>query len=329
MTCLATSSSKRGQRFNKKKDVIKLWGERDISNMRSKETIKTLVEKGNELFCYGRPSEAITYFARALIKSGSSGIVANYVVEYRDNKWINLRTLDELLKNKYNINLVCGALELILGTTLNQIIDHEGENDYRNFKKMFQGKNLKTKEDYADALLNYFGEKYLSRTGFFHKMCWDMGFRLDACEILELLRKRKKKIKLDRFERSLPSEKSVKTSNIDRMTGLEFEEFLAQLFRTGGYLVTKTKPGHDYGADLILERFGERTVVQAKRRKQSIGVKAVQEVATAKKYYSAHKVLVVISSTFTKNAKELAKSNNVELWNRTRLMQEIKKMHFV
>ncbi|MHA1213355.1 MAG: restriction endonuclease, partial [Candidatus Heimdallarchaeota archaeon] len=88
-------------------------------------------------------------------------------------------------------------------------------------------------------------------------------------------------------------------------------------------------PGHDYGADLILERFGERTVVQAKRRKQSIGVKAVQEVATAKKYYSAHKALVVISSTFTKNAKELAKSNNVELWNRTQLVQEIKKMHFV
>ena len=69
----------------------------------------------------------------------------------------------------------------------------------------------------------------------------------------------------------------------------------------------------------------ERTVVQAKRQKRSIGLKAVQEVTAAKKYYRAHKTLVVINGTFTKNTKELAKSNYVELLNRTRLMKEIKK----
>ncbi|ENO12276.1 putative endonuclease [Thermoplasmatales archaeon SCGC AB-539-C06] len=297
--------------------------------MRNKENIRTLVEKGNELFRYGRTSEAVPHFALVLMESGALKIVARYVIKYRDNKWIKLRMLDELLKNKYNINLVDGALELILDSTLSQIISLEGENDYRRFKKVFQGKNLKTKEDYADILLNYFGEDYLSRTMFFYKICYDMGFRLDACEILELLRERKKKIKLDRFERSLLGDIFVKTSNIDRMTGFEFEEFLVQFFKTCGYIVTKTKPGHDYGADLILERFGERTVVQAKRQKRSIGLKAVQEVTAAKKYYRAHKALVVINGTFTKNAKELAKSNYVELWNRTRLMQEIKKMHFV
>jgi len=113
------------------------------------------------------------------------------------------------------------------------------------------------------------------------------------------------------------------------MTGKEFEEFLVQFFETCGCIVTKTKPGHDYGADLILERFGERTVVQAKRQKQSIGLKAVQEVTAARKYYQAHKTLVVINGAFTKGAKELAKSNRVELWNRIRLMQEIKRNNFV
>ena len=297
--------------------------------MRSKETIKTLVEKGNELFRYGRTSEAVPYFARALMEVDALKIVGRYVIKYRDDRWIKLRMLDELLKNKYNIYLVGGALELILDATLSQIISLERENDYRVFKKVFQGKNLKTKEDYADIMLTYFGEDYLSRTGFFHKICWDMGFRLDSCEILELLRKRKKKIKLDRFERSLLGEESVKASNIDGMTGFEFEEFLFQFFKTCGYIVTITKPGHDYGADLILERFGERTVVQAKRQKRSIGVKAIQEVATARNYYSAHKAMVIISGTFTKNAKELAKSNGVELWDRTRLMHEIKIMHFM
>ena len=106
-------------------------------------------------------------------------------------------------------------------------------------------------------------------------------------------------------------EVSARAGNIDGMTGFEFEEFLAQFFKTCGYIVTKTKTGNDYGADLILERFGERTVVQVKRRKRSIGVKAVQEVTAAKNYYSAHKALVIISSIFTKNAKELAKRNSI------------------
>ena len=113
--------------------------------------------------------------------------------------------------------------------------------------------------------------------------------------------------------------------SIDLMTGNEFEDFLVQLFKTCGYIVTKTEPGHDYGADLILEISGERTVVQAKRQKRSIGLKAVQEVTAAKRYYKANRTLVVINGTFTRNAKELAKSNRVELWDRKRLMQEIKK----
>ena len=67
--------------------------------MRSKETIKTLVEKGNESFRYGRTSEAISYFALALLDSDALKIVASYVMDYRDNRWIKLRMLDEGIKD--------------------------------------------------------------------------------------------------------------------------------------------------------------------------------------------------------------------------------------
>ena len=76
----------------------KIWGEIDISNMKSKETIKTLVEKGNESFRYGRTSETVSYFARALMEAGALKIVGHYVIKYRDDRWIKLRMLDELLK---------------------------------------------------------------------------------------------------------------------------------------------------------------------------------------------------------------------------------------
>ena len=297
--------------------------------MKNKESIRILVERGNELFRIGRSLDAIPYFARALIDAGALRLVACYVMKYRDIGWIKIGMLDELLKDKYNIDLADGALSLILDSTLSQIISLERVNDYQCFKRIFQGKDLRTVEDYADVLLSFFGEDYLGKTGFFHNLCYDKGFRLDDCEILALLRKRKKKIKLDSFERSLLDERSKRTGNIDNMTGLEFEEFLAEFFKTCGYIVTKTKTGNDYGADLILERFGERTVVQVKRHKRSIGVKAVQEVTAARNYYGAHKALAIISSIFTKNAKELAKSNSIELWDRKRLMQEIKKNPFM
>jgi len=54
-----------------------------------------------------------------------------------------------------------------------------------------------------------------------------------------------------------------------------------------GYNVLKTPYSKDQGADLILERFEEMTVVQAKRYKGNVGNSAVQEVVASKAYYQA------------------------------------------
>jgi HJR/Mrr/RecB family endonuclease len=67
-------------------------------------------------------------------------------------------------------------------------------------------------------------------------------------------------------------------AQIDQMTGEEFEEFLSICFKRLGYVVKTTPKSNDFGADLILSKQGNKTVVQAKRYQKTVGSGAVQEV---------------------------------------------------
>jgi restriction system protein len=110
---------------------------------------------------------------------------------------------------------------------------------------------------------------------------------------------------------------------IDRMDGITFERRMASLFRGHGYSVERTRARGDYGADLVVERAGVRTVVQAKRWTKRVGVKAVQEAVAAKAMYSCTEAMVVTNSTFTEQARTLARANQVALWDRDRLVLEL------
>ena len=107
---------------------------------------------------------------------------------------------------------------------------------------------------------------------------------------------------------------------VDRMTGEEFEEFLACCFRNLGYAVEMTPKTGDFGADLILCKAGKKTVVQAKRYQGKVGNSAVQEVVSAVKYYGAQDAIVITNSMFTSNAHKLAQANGVQLWGREQLI---------
>ena len=108
-----------------------------------------------------------------------------------------------------------------------------------------------------------------------------------------------------------------------KMTWQQFELFLQLFFEKQGYHVRKTKKSHDQGADLILERPGERVVVQAKKQKKTTGNKAVQEVHAARGYYQANRAIVITTSRFSKPAIELADRLGVELWDWNRLLTEM------
>ena len=116
---------------------------------------------------------------------------------------------------------------------------------------------------------------------------------------------------------------SSNIEDVDDLTGHQFEHFLAPLFERQGYRAEVTKGSGEYGADLILKRKGQRSIVQAKcyGEGKKVGVKAVQEVVGALAMYKATKGIVATNRYFTRQAENLARVNNVKLIDRDELAQ--------
>jgi restriction system protein len=106
---------------------------------------------------------------------------------------------------------------------------------------------------------------------------------------------------------------SILPKKFSELSGSDFENLLYRLFGAMGYAVQKTGKTGDQGGDLIANLSGQRIVIQAKRYTSTVGNSAVQEAVAAQKYYDCNKVMVVTNSSFTKEAIELARVNNVEL----------------
>ncbi len=112
-------------------------------------------------------------------------------------------------------------------------------------------------------------------------------------------------------------------AEVDVRDGETFERFLGTLFARQGYRVERTNARGDYGADLVVERDGERMIVQAKRWTKRVGVKAVQEAHAAPAMYACSRALVVTNSRFTEQAIRLARANRVKLWDRDLLIEKM------
>ncbi len=117
-----------------------------------------------------------------------------------------------------------------------------------------------------------------------------------------------------------------KITQIDQMTGIEFENRMFNYFKRNGYNVEKTKTSNDFGADLILSKNNEITVVQTKRWLKQVGISAVQEICAAIKYYHAQQGMLITNSKLTTSAKKLAQSNNIIVWERSELIIKLGKI---
>jgi restriction system protein len=115
-------------------------------------------------------------------------------------------------------------------------------------------------------------------------------------------------------------------ADIDSMDGKIFEKYLEVLFERLGYKVERIRYIGDYGADLVTQKNGVKTVIQAKRHKNNVGIKAIQEAVAAKGYYNCDKAMVITNSYFTSQAKELAVKNGVDLWDRKDLVKNLLKI---
>lgn len=110
-------------------------------------------------------------------------------------------------------------------------------------------------------------------------------------------------------------------SQMDRMDGEEFEQFLKAHFEKQGYSVKTTPKSNDYGADLICQKGGIKMAVQAKRYKGKVGIAAVQQILGGMNHYSCNVGMVATNSYFSSNAWVLAKKSNVTLWDRNKITE--------
>lgn len=114
-------------------------------------------------------------------------------------------------------------------------------------------------------------------------------------------------------------------SAIDMMSGREFEEFIANFFKKQGYKTTLTPSSGDYGIDVIIENDFLKIGIQTKCYSDKVSNSAVQEAVTGIKHYGLDKAMVITNNYFQPSAIRLAKENNVILWDREKLEEELSK----
>jgi restriction system protein len=113
--------------------------------------------------------------------------------------------------------------------------------------------------------------------------------------------------------------KALSLSQIDTMTGIEFEHYVGELLKAQGYHIVYTPMSGDYGTDIIAKKEKQTYSIQLKRYAKSVGLEAVQQAVAGKTMYQCTDAMVITNSTFTKAAKTLAASNNCLLIDRRKL----------
>lgn len=124
------------------------------------------------------------------------------------------------------------------------------------------------------------------------------------------------------INRSKPKTK-INMSKIDKMTGVEFEQYFTKILNDHGFKGIKTTSGSsDYGLDILCTKNGKKYGLQLKRYKSKVGVAAVQEAISGSAYYEAKIPCVVTNSYFTAQAIKMATKCNVILIDRNNFMNE-------
>jgi restriction system protein len=98
----------------------------------------------------------------------------------------------------------------------------------------------------------------------------------------------------------------------EQMSGVQFEEYVANILRSKGYTVTATIASGDQGCDLIANLDNHSIAIQCKRSAKPIGNKAIQEIVAGQKFSGADEAWVVSNAGFTRHAIELANVTGVK-----------------
>jgi restriction system protein len=112
-------------------------------------------------------------------------------------------------------------------------------------------------------------------------------------------------------------------TDIDLMSGVEFEGYVAALLQSRGYRTKLTRTSGDMGVDIIARKVSERIAVQVKRHTHPLDRSAVSDAVAGMKFYRCTSAMVVTNSYFRPGAIQLAQANGCVLVNRDRLAEWI------
>jgi HJR/Mrr/RecB family endonuclease len=223
------------------------------------------------------------------------------------------------------------TLLIVFITRLYDIIQNLVDQEYHSIFSKLKKDSLPPLETVIKEIFSYEERELLDNEIFLElsfnampNVLKSYGYSCDQDEIQNIMSKIFENIEIDEFEKNLfsnsidsddQSEEFENQFSTDNITGFEFEQLLEKFFTRDGYDVLLTRKTGDQGADLVISKNGEVTVIQAKcYSEQSVGNSAIQEVVAAKNLYKGNKAMVIATTTFTRSAIELAEVNNVELW---------------
>lgn len=111
---------------------------------------------------------------------------------------------------------------------------------------------------------------------------------------------------------------------LDIMDGHTFEYACANILKSNGFKnVEVTRGSGDFGVDIVAENNGIKYAVQCKCYSHKLDNTPIQEVIGGLAYYHCQEAIVITNNYFTESAKTLAKINNVELFDRDKLIKLI------
>lgn len=113
--------------------------------------------------------------------------------------------------------------------------------------------------------------------------------------------------------------RALQLADIDNMTGIQFEHYVAQLLTHQGYKAQVTAGSRDFGVDVIAQKQAVKYAIQVKRQAKNVSRRAVSDAVTGKVHYGCTAAMVVTNVFFTSGAPELANSTGCRLVDRNEL----------
>lgn len=133
----------------------------------------------------------------------------------------------------------------------------------------------------------------------------------------------KKFVDKERKEVHKAASLSMKIEGLDALSGREFEEWVADLFRNLGFSVSVTPLAYDHGIDIICEKDKKLTGIQCKRYKGTVSAPEVQKFVGALQNAGIPRGYLVTTGVFSIGAERAAANTSVILCDKSEIQKLI------